>query len=414
MAQVVIVGAGPTGATLALLLVKRGIEVKLIEASRNFRRVFRGEGLMPSGINALEQMGLLPMLEHIPHRPLDAWEFLINNRSLFRVDEPIEHDGCPTTLVSQPALLQALIEEASTYSNFEFVQGEPVQDLLWSNHRISGVKLGEERWSNHRISGVKLGEERSISADLVIGADGRNSIVRQRANLPLEQQSQSFNILWFKLANSPVFDSENIFYSILSGRHAFAVFQSSEGNLQLGWSLPEASSMDWKQVDWPKMLASVSPPWLAEHFRQNAETIERPVLLTVVVGRCPRWYLPGLLLLGDSAHPMSPIRAQGINMALRDVIVAANYLVPLLRSQAEHTNIDAVLPQIQAEREPEIMRVQQLQSQEAAQAELLGKNPLLVTVLSKLAFLLRKPVRQSWLNRQIQLRQGVSQVKLIV
>lgn len=399
MAQVVIVGAGPTGATLAFLLVKRGIEVKLIEASRNFRRVFRGEGLMPSGINALEQMGLLPILERIPHRPLDAWEFLINNRSLFRVDEPIEHDGCPTTLVSQPALLQALIEEASTYSHFEFVQNEPVQDLLWSNQRISGVKLSEER---------------SISADLVIGADGRNSIVRQRANLHLKQQSQSFNILWFKLANSPVFDSENVFYSILSGRHAFAVFQSSEGNLQLGWSLPEASSKDWKQVDWPEMLVSVSPPWLAEHFRQNAETIERPVLLSVVVGRCPRWCVPGLLLLGDSAHPMSPIRAQGINMALRDVIVAANYLVPLLRSQAEHADIDAVLPQIQAEREPEIVRVQQLQSQEAAQAELLAKNPLLVTVLSKLAFLLRKGVRQSWLNRQIQLRQGVSQVKLVV
>jgi 2-polyprenyl-6-methoxyphenol hydroxylase-like FAD-dependent oxidoreductase len=399
MAQVVIVGAGPTGATLALLLVKRGIEVKLIEASRNFQRVFRGEGLMPSGINALEQMGLLPMLERIPHRPLDAWEFLINNRSLFRVDEPIEHDGFPTTLVSQPALLQALIEEASTYPNFEFVQNEPVQDLLWSNRRICGVKLGEEH---------------SISADLVIGADGRNSIVRQRANLPLKQQSQSFNILWFKLANSPVFDSENVFYSILSGRHAFAVFQGSEGNLQLGWSLPEASSMGWKQVDWPEMLVSVSPPWLAEHFRQNAQTIERPVLLTVVVGRCPRWCVPGLLLLGDSAHPMSPIRAQGINMALRDVIVATNYLVPLLLSKAGHGDIDAVLPQIQAEREPEIMRVQQLQSQEAAQAELLGKNPLLVTLLSKLAFLLRKPVRQSWLNRQIQLRQGVSQVKLIV
>ncbi|OUL27213.1 monooxygenase [Nostoc sp. RF31YmG] len=399
MAQVVIVGAGPTGATLALLLVKRGIEVKLIEASRNFRRVFRGEGLMPSGINALEQMGLLPILERIPHRALDAWEILINNRSLFRVDEPIEDGGCPTTLVSQPALLQALLEEASTYPNFEFVQSEPVQDLLWRNQRVSGVKLGEER---------------SISADLVIGADGRNSIVRQQANLSLEQQSQSFNILWFKLANSPLFDIENVFYSIVNGSHAFAVFQGSEGNLQLGWSLPEASALDWKQVDWPKMLASVSPPWLAEHFRQNAETIERPVLLTVVVGRCPRWYVPGLLLLGDSAHPMSPIRAQGINMALRDVIVAANYLVPLLRSQAGHIDIDAVLPQIQAEREPEIVRMQQLQSQEAAQAELLGKSSLLVSVVSKLAFLLRKPVRQSWLHRQIQLRQGVTQVELIV
>ena len=398
MAQVVIVGAGPTGATLALLLVKRGIAVKLVEASRNFRRVFRGEGLMPSGLDALDQMGLSPMLERIPHRSLDAWEFSIDNRSLFRVDEPLESGGKPCTLVSQSALLEALIAEASTCPQFEFVQNTPVQDLLWSDRRVAGVKLGDG----------------SIAADLVIGADGRNSTVRQRANLSLEQQSQSFNILWFKLADSPRFESENVFYSILHGHHAFGLFQGSEGNLQVGWALHDYAPIDWKQVDWPQMLASVSPPWLAAHLRQNAETIERPVLLSVVVGRCPRWYVPGLLLLGDAAHPMSPIRAQGINMALRDVIVAANHLVLLLRQESAHDKIDAALPQIQAEREPEIVRSQQLQSEEAAQAERLGKSALLRWGASNLAPLIRQPVRQSWLARQRKLRQGVTQVKLIV
>ena len=399
MTQVVIVGAGPTGATLALLLVKRGIAVKLIEASRNFRRVFRGEGLMPSGLDALEQMGLSPVLERIPHRPLDAWEFLINNRSLFRVDEPMEPGGKPCTLVSQPDLLEALIDQANTYPNFEFIQSTPVQDLLWSNQRVSGVKLSDER---------------SIRADLVIGADGRNSIVRQRANLQIEQQSQSFDILWFKLADSPRFESENVFYSILNGRHAFGLFRGSEGNLQLGWALHEGDDMDWKQIDWSIQLASVSPPWLAEHFREKAETIERPVLLSVVVGRCPRWYVPGLLLLGDAAHPMSPIRAQGINMALRDVIVAANHLVPLLRQRSEHADIDATLPQIQAEREPEIVRSQQLQSHEASLAQRLGKSALLRWVASNLPNVLRKLVRQSWLARQRELRQGVTQIQLTV
>ena len=396
MTQVVIVGAGPTGATLALLLVQRGITVKLIEASRNFRRIFRGQGLMPSGLDALEQMGLSPVLERIPHQPLDAWEFLIDNRFLFRVDEPIEPGGKPCTLVSQPPLLEALIDQASTYPNFEFVQNTPVQDLLWSQ----------------RISGVKLSDDRFIAADLVIGADGRNSIVRQRANLPLETQSQSFNILWFQLADSPSMKSENVFYSILHGRHAFGLFRGAEGNLQVGWALHEDA--DWKQIDWSKMLASASPPWLAEHFRQNADTIERPVLLSVVVGLCPRWYIPGLLLLGDAAHPMSPIRAQGINMALRDVIVAANHLVPLLREGAGHAVIDAALPQIQDEREPEIVRAQQLQSEEAAQAELLGKSALLRWAASHLAPLLRHRVRQSWLARQRELRQGVTHIRLTV
>ncbi|MUL35061.1 FAD-dependent monooxygenase [Gloeocapsopsis dulcis] len=398
MAQVVIVGAGPAGVTLALLLVKRGIRVKLIEASRNWRRAFRGEGLMPSGLDALEQMELLPILKRIPHQPLDAWEFIINKRSLFRVDEPIEPGGKPCTLVSQPAFLEALIDTASHYPHFEFVQGTAVQDLLW----------------NQRVVGVKLSDGRNLDADLVIGTDGRNSIVRQRANLSLEQQSHSFDILWFKLADSPHFKPENVFYSILCDRYAFGLFRSSEGNLHLGWTLPKNFPQDWQQVDnWAEIFAAASPSWLAEHFRIFAATIERPVLLSVVVGRCPRWYQPGVLLLGDAAHPMSPIRAQGINMALRDAIAAANHLVPCL-SQDATADIDAVLPQIQSQREPEIIKAQQLQSQEAAQAELLEKSALLRWGVSFLAPLIRTPVKLSWLHRQRELRQGVTPIKLTV
>jgi len=398
MNQVVIVGAGPAGATLALLLVRRGVAVKLIEASRNFRRVFRGEGLMPSGVDALAQMGLLPILERIPHRSLSSWEFIIDNRSLFQVAEPIELGGKSPTLVSQPAFLEALIEEASIYPHFEFVHGT-VQDLLWSDGRVSGVKLGDDR---------------AYNADLVIGADGRNSIVRQRANLEIEQQSQSFNILWFKMADSPHFQSENVFYSIVNGRHAFVLFQGSEGNLQMGWALHADEPIDWKQIDWSEMFASVSPPWFAAHVKENAATLERPVLLSVVVGCCSRWSVPGLLLLGDAAHPMSPIRAQGINMALRDVIVAVNHLVPLLRAGAEHVDIDTALRQIQAEREPEIKKSQYLQAEEAAQAQLLRKNPMLQWAVSNFAPLIRWRVRSSWIKRQQLLRQGVTQVELSV
>jgi 2-polyprenyl-6-methoxyphenol hydroxylase-like FAD-dependent oxidoreductase len=399
MTQVVIVGAGPTGATLALLLVQRGITVKLIEASRNFQRAFRGEGLMPSGLDALTEMGLAPVLESIPHRALDAWEFWVEGRSLFRVKEPLEPGGQPCTLVSQPALLEALIQAASRYANFEFVQGAPVQKLLWQGQRLCGVSLSGNA---------------EIAADLVIGADGRNSMVRQQAHLPLSQGSKSFDILWFKLADSPQFTAENVFYSILQNQQGFGLFRSSEGNLQVGWGLEAKDSIDWKQVDWAQKLALASPPWLADHFQTYADTIERPVLLSVVVGCCPDWSAPGLLLLGDAAHPMSPIRAQGINMALRDVIVAANHLVPLLQQNSSRAAIDAVLPQIQAERSPEILRVQQLQAQEAAQGQKLTNSALLRWIVSRFAPLLRQRVRRSWLDRQHQLRQGVTDVKLRV
>jgi 2-polyprenyl-6-methoxyphenol hydroxylase-like FAD-dependent oxidoreductase len=399
MNQTIIVGAGPAGAAFALLLAKRGISVKLIEASRNFRRVFRGEGLMPSGLNAIEQMGLSSILERIPHRPLAGWEVLIENRSLFRVEEPIESGGKPCTLVSQPHLLEAIVEEASTYPNFEFIQGASVQDLLWNEKRVAGVKLSDDR---------------ELFADLIIGADGRNSIIRQKANLTLEQQNQSFNILWFKLPDSQDVATRNDFYSIVKETNAFGLFRGSEGNLQIGWALHEGFSFDWKQIDWSKMLASVSPPWLAEHLQKNADKIDRPVLLSVVVGLCPRWYTSGLLLLGDAVHPMSPVRAQGINMALRDVIVAANYLVPLLSEKVDLEAIDRVLPIIQAEREPEIIKMQQLQKEESAQGEKLIRNSLLRWTASRLAPLISKPIKHSWLDRQKILRQGITQVDLKV
>jgi 2-polyprenyl-6-methoxyphenol hydroxylase-like FAD-dependent oxidoreductase len=132
-----------------------------------------------------------------------------------------------------------------------------------------------------------------------------------------------------------------------------------------------------------------------------------------MVGRCPQWFQPGLLLLGDAVHPMSPIRAQGINMALRDVVVALNWLVPLFQGDSANleTAIDAVLPNIQAEREPEIMRIQQLQSQETAQAKRLVNLTALRWLVSRMAPVVGDRIQASWLKRQRELRLGVTEVK---
>jgi 2-polyprenyl-6-methoxyphenol hydroxylase-like FAD-dependent oxidoreductase len=397
MTQVVIIGAGPTGLTLAMLLAQQGVVVKLIEASRNFQRIFRGEALMPSGLDAILQMGLSDVVSRIPHREIDAWEFYIENRPIFRVDEPMESGGTPCTLISQPALLAAVLERANDCENFEFIPGTAVRDLLWQNERVSGVRLSDGR---------------EIVADLTIGADGRNSIVRQQAKLELKQDPQSFDILWFKLPTIKDFQPENVFYSVLRGEDAFGVFQGSEGNLQVGWSLQKDHPIEWQKIDWSEKLAAAAPDWLAAHFRAQKDAIERPLLLSIVVGRCPQWHRPGLLLLGDAAHPMSPIRAQGINMALRDVIVATNHLVPIFQRSTDAATIDAALVQIQAEREPEIVEIQRLQQAEVAQAELMHNYPILRHTVSRLAPLLRVGIRKSWLDRQLQLRQGFTQVEL--
>jgi 2-polyprenyl-6-methoxyphenol hydroxylase-like FAD-dependent oxidoreductase len=398
MTQIVVVGAGPAGLTLAMLLAQRGITVKLIEVSRTFRRTFRGEALMPSGLDAIAQMGLADLVKQVPHRSLDAWEFYIEKRPIFRVDEPMVTGSRSCTLISQPAFLEAVLERASQYSNFELIQGTGIRELWWQEGRVAGVKLSDGQ---------------TIAADLVIGADGRNSVVRQQADLSLEQEPQSFDILWFKLPSSPHFAKENVFYSILCGQDGFGVFQGSEGNLQVGWSLHRDEAIEWQQVNWSEKLAAASPDWLASHFRQQAESIDRPLLLSIMVGRCPQWYKPGLLLLGDAVHPMSPIRAQGINMALRDVIVAVNHLVPPLQ-HGDLSAIDRVLAHIQAEREPEIIQIQKLQRVEVGQAELLRNYSVLRYGVSRLAPLVRSRVRRSWLDRQIQLRRGLEEVVLRV
>ena len=441
MAQVVIVGAGPTGATLALLLVKRGISVTLVEATKDFQRVFRGEGLMPSGLEALAQMGLTDVVNRIPHRPLDAWEFIVGGRSLFHVDEPMGSDR-PCTLVSQPPLLEALVSEAQQYETFEWISGSPVKDLQWQNGRIVGVTLGDGR---------------TLTADVVIGADGRRSIVRQRAGLSLETQPKDIDVLWFKLPAHSRFLERNVFYSIVNHGCVFSIFHGAEdGMLHLAWVLfsddrnnkratdaatlppvlqpesPPESPPELQQTpkpalvqdrnprQWAETFALLSPPWLAQHFRTHADAIQSPIRLSVMVGRCPRWHQPGLVLLGDAAHPMSPVRAQGINMALRDAIVTANHLVPLLTSSrpttdpAYHQAIDTALACIQAEREPEIVCAQRLQAQEAQRGEWLRSNKLLRSVITGLAPVLGGRLRHTWVKKQQELRQGITTVELQV
>lgn len=422
MAKVVIVGAGPTGASLALLLAQRGIAVTLIEVTKDFRRVFRGEGLMPSGLDALVQMGLGDILKTIPTSPLTAWEFIVGGKSLFRVDEPMGGDrSC--TLVAQPPLLNALVTQAQTYPSIEFMQGTGVKDVLWSSEGNPAP----------RVSGVRLTDGRVIPADLVIGADGRNSVVRQRVGLELVTEPKSIDVQWFRLPAHPRLVEQNVFYTIVNQRRVFSLFHSTEANqMHLAWVLyPDAvthpasappshpDSPESPSPEWGETFASLAPDWLADHFRNYSNAIAPPIRLSVIVGRCPSWHKPGVLLLGDAAHPMSPVRAQGINMALRDAIVAANHLVPILKTDLMsatdlNTQLGRAIAAIQSEREPEIIQAQNLQAAEAQRGELLRSNPLVRSTIRQLSPILSPLLKQAWVHKQQKLRQGITNVSLIV
>jgi 2-polyprenyl-6-methoxyphenol hydroxylase-like FAD-dependent oxidoreductase len=396
---VVIVGAGPAGSCLALLLAERGLSVTLVEAARDLGRRFRGEALMPSGLDALDQIGLTPLLQAIPSRPLDGWAFRINGRDLFRVDEPMGSDR-PCTLVSQPALLEAVIARANGCGGFHWLPGQSALAPVMENGRVTGVQLADGR---------------ILAAALVIAADGRSSLLRTKAGLVLNQCNSSIDLLWFRLPVHPRFEIDNLFLVQLGAAGGFSVFHgATPGELQLGWLLAPGERIERSSADWAEAFSLLSPDWLADHFLAHAGAITPPQRLSVQVGVAPRWHRPGLLLLGDAAHPMSPVRAQGLNMALRDALVAANHLVPVLHGQANPSAIDRAAAAIQAEREPEIHQAQGLQREEAQQGDLLRGHPWLRQAVAGLSPWIGPVLKRAWLARQGPLREGFSPVRLRV
>jgi 2-polyprenyl-6-methoxyphenol hydroxylase-like FAD-dependent oxidoreductase len=405
--KVLVVGAGPAGAATALLLVRCGIAVTLVERETSFERVFRGEGLMPLGIDALSEMRLRGVLESIPGRRVESWNIWIDGEEVFVIPEPAEELGeRAMRVVSQPALLERMVEEASRYPSFSFEQGARIRDLV--------------RDAGGRVVGAELETEdgpREVRADLLIGTDGRGSLVRTRSGLELELLPENYDVLWFKLpAPDRLREGCSFMITVAAKRHPAVCYTSWDGRLQYGLIMPKGGLKELRGKDWLAESVGSAPAWLAEHVLAERDEIDGPIRLNVLVGRSPEWTTPGVLLLGDAAHPMSPVRAQGINLALRDAVVAANHLVPVLRKGAEPSALDAACRAVQAEREPEIVRAQKLQIREAAGQGDARSGSWRFDLSKRAARLLGRYrwAQNAWLKRQHDLRFGSTQVKLKV
>ena len=405
--KVLVVGAGPAGATTALLLARYGVDVTLVERETSFERVFRGEGLMPSGMDALFEMGLEGVLASVPSRHVRSWNIYIDGEEVFVIPEPVEELGDRAMrVVSQPAFLEQVVEEASRYTAFAFERGARVHDLIYGpGNRVAGVQLETENGSQE------------ARADLVIGCDGRGSLVRTRADLELELLPEQYDVLWFKLpAPETRREGCSIMIAVAAKRHPAICYTSWDDRLQYGLVLSKGALRKLREKDWLSESVGSAPAWLAEYVLAKRDEIEGPTRLNVLVGRCREWTTPGLLLLGDAAHPMSPVRAQGINLALRDAIVTANQLVPVLRNGAEASLVDAACQAVQADREPEIVRAQQLQLREAQGQGDARSGSWRFVFVKHLARLLGRYrwAQNAWLRRQHELRFGSTEVKLRV
>jgi 2-polyprenyl-6-methoxyphenol hydroxylase-like FAD-dependent oxidoreductase len=390
--------------TLGYLLARRGVGVTVLETHHDFARAFRGEGLQQSGIDAFRQMGLGDRLDRLPYVEARTVEIYFSGRLCVRTDAAGLGRG-GARLVSQPALLGVLADEAGKHPSFRLDFGTTMRDFLRQGGRIVGVRASTSEG------------EREYDADLVIGADGRHAATRKHSGLTGLSAPQDYDVLWLKVPYPDTYpDRTTGQVEMAPGRFAIA-FPTADGQLQLGFVIPKGGFTALRAAGpeaWAEGLIARLPAALAEHLRKHRDAVAGATLLNVVCGRLLEWTAPGLLLLGDAAHPMSPVGGQGVNIALRDALVAANHLVPVLAAGADPAAIEAAARRVKEERWPEIVAVQQMQQD---QARLLFQPDRWSTrLLHRLLPLLVRTGLLQWMHRKQyrQMSHGVVPVRLVV
>ena len=405
MSRVLIVGAGPCGASLAWLLASRGIEVELLERQLDFAREFRGEVLMPSGVEALHEMGLRDVLESVPREHPPGIDAYLNgeHRFSFAFDSDA-FAAFPPQAISQPALLEAICAKAAdACAEFRLERGATAKSLLVEGDRVVGARVRTPDGESER------------RADLVIGTDGRASIVRRDGGFETRQVSPPLDVVWFKIPCPEALQNARFY----TGRgHLLLCYRAPGDLLQVAWVIVKGSfgSLKGRPIEeWGAQMASYVSQDLGDHILEHVDGLTRPFLLDAVSDRATSWSRAGAMLLGDAAHTMSPVGGQGVNIALRDAVVAANHLVPVLTKGAspDAGALANALRAIERERRVEVERIQRIQ----AMPPRVGFNQSrLGEPLRRIAFgLLAQPrFRELIAPRATEIPFGVTDVRLTV
>ena len=350
--DVAIIGGGPGGATLANILASRGISTVLVERQKDFSKEFRGEGLMPSGNEVLEQIGF--NLDDVDYRKVEEMNLFYKGELEANPEIDFLKRG-ELRWVSQPQLLEKLIEKASSFDNFIFYRGYKALDLIYNEDRVDGVLIANGD------------REVSIKARVVIGFDGRTSMVRRKLNFEVKEYKLQPDVLWFKIPYPEKFlPGSQAFFSLFPKSFLVAV-PVYDKKLQVGWIIPAGSYGELRkkgQEKWIQYIKEKSPKGFADHLQKclDEKLISDPFILKMTLDRVKKWHKKGALLLGDAAHTMNAVGGQGLNIALRDAVVCANHLVPLMKGNPSNTSLDNAFDAIEKERISEVRQVQEIQS----------------------------------------------------
>jgi 2-polyprenyl-6-methoxyphenol hydroxylase-like FAD-dependent oxidoreductase len=313
-----IAGGGPAGMMLGLLLARAGIRVAVLEKHADFLRDFRGDTIHPSTLEVMYELGLLGELLRRPHQQAQSLGGEVGDVAFTLADFTHLRTFCKfVAFMPQWEFLDFLAAAARRYPTFELRLETAVTELLREDDRVIGA-----------IAATPKGPL-FIRADLVVGADGRHSKVREEAGLEILDIGAPIDVLWLRLSKRfgdadqslGHADRGRILVMIDRGVYWQCAFVIAKGSLA---ALRERGLPAFR--DEIARLAHLPPERLAEIADWDDVS-----LLTVTVDRLRRWYRPGLLCIGDAAHAMSPIGGVGINLAIQDAVAAANILGPPLR-----------------------------------------------------------------------------------
>lgn len=345
-ADVVVVGAGPAGCTLAYLLARSGVDTLLLERHADLDREFRGYLFQPRVLRLFDEMDVLDAVLALDHEEVRRPSVSVYGRT----HEVFDYSSFPAPydfalLMEQPPLLELLVGRASASGAVEYRPRTPVRDLLVEGGRVVGVRALDR----------DAGAERDLRARLVVGADGRYSTVRSAAGIDPDLLDSDVEIVWFKL---PAAGAAADARARVGADGVLLHFGLGGDELQAGWFVEKGSYPDLRAEGieaFRRRVARLDPalaPRLAEFGG-----FEDCSLLRIEPGMSDEWVRDGLVLVGDAAHVASPIGAQGNSLAIADAVVAHSTIVDALGTVASGPLPAASLRRFADERRPAVERV---------------------------------------------------------
>ncbi len=319
-------GGGPAGMMLGYLLARAGIDVAVLEKHTDFLRDFRGDTVHPSTLEVMHELGLLEEFLKRPHQRVSQVRARLGNEEIVLGDMSHLPTRCRfMVMMPQWDFLDFLAEQGRRYPTFHLRMQAEVTGLIEDAGRVAGVRAKSP-----------IGEL-EIRAELVVGADGRNSTVRNCSGLPVEDVGAPTDVLWMRLSKRA--DDPEMF--IYADRGKVLAMTDRGDYWQCGFPVPKGAAERMQARGIEEFRAGIVEiaPFLLDRVTELRDWSDLK-LLSVRVDRLPRWYRPGLLCIGDAAHAMSPVGGVGINLAIQDAVAAANLLAqPLSESTVSEDDL---------------------------------------------------------------------------